>query len=46
MSDPNINSRKTNREQFPDIAEFVDELRAVFGDVRVTSLTPYSSTEN
>jgi len=46
VSDPNINSRETNREQFPDIAEFVDELRAVFGEVRVISLNPYENTED
>lgn len=27
--------RESNREKYPDIAEFVDRLREVFGEVRV-----------
>jgi len=38
MTDPKIASAQTNRERFPDIAEFVDELRAVFGEARVIDI--------
>lgn len=31
-------TRTANREQFPEIAEFVDYLREYFGDVKVVRL--------
>jgi len=40
MSDPKSASASENRNKYPDIAQMVDELRAHFGDVRVTDLEP------
>ena len=42
MKDPKISTAEENRRRFPDIAAFVDEMRAVFGDgVKVVSLEPH-----
>ncbi len=40
MKDPKISTAEENRRRFPEIAEFVDELREAFGDVRVINLEP------
>jgi hypothetical protein len=44
MKDPKIATAEENRRRFPDIAAFVDEVRAVFGDdVKVIWLEPYDA---
>jgi hypothetical protein len=35
-----MDQRQSNRARYPEIARLYDELRATFGDVSVTSLTP------
>lgn len=37
--------RRRNREQYPEIAEFVDAVRTHFPDARVVSITPYTPEE-
>ena len=37
--------RRSNREKYPEIAEFVDAVRAHFPDAKVVSLTPYTPEE-
>ena len=37
--------RRRNREKYPEIAAFVDEVRKVFPDARVVSITPYTPEE-
>ena len=38
MDNPKERLRKQLREKAPDLAEFVDKMREVFGDVKVTYL--------
>lgn len=32
--------RDKNRERYPELAKFMDEMRAEFGEVKIVSLTP------
>ncbi len=32
--------RDKNREKYPELAKFMDEMRAEFGEVKIVSLTP------
>lgn len=35
--------KQSNRERYPDIAKFVDELREVFGEVKVVELIEHEA---
>lgn len=35
--------KQSNRERFPDIAKFVDELREIFGEVKVVELIEHEA---
>lgn len=44
MNDSTESQRKSNREKYPEIAAFVDELRKYFPDAKVVKITPRSPT--
>lgn len=37
--------RRRNREKYPELAAFVDEVRRVFPGAKVTKITPYTPEE-
>ena len=44
--DPEIEEvRRRNREKYPELAAFVDEVRRVFPGAKVTKITPYTPEE-